>query len=80
MAVTHRVDPAVVDHQEGTTTDLNFIPGHRNDRGGAGGNTEHLHRHTAFVFTQKIVDGQAFEHVTARGVDIDRDVGAIHRP
>ncbi|MCY1432300.1 hypothetical protein D9M71_482920 [compost metagenome] len=70
MTVAREERPAVVDHQEGAAGHLPVAPGQVDNRCGAGSHAKHLGGDLMAVFFQTVVDGDAFEHVTARRVDV----------
>jgi hypothetical protein len=76
VAVAHRDDPAIMDHQERGGADFDRVAGHGDDGSRGGGHAHHLHRHRLRVLAQHVVDGDAFEHVAAEGIDLHFD-GAI---
>ena len=78
MAVAHRYYPAVMDHQKGTAANLNIVPGHSNNRSGAGSNAQHFYSDFPLVLAEKVVNCQSFKHIAARGVDVYRHICTVH--
>ncbi|MNJ60301.1 hypothetical protein D3C77_560230 [compost metagenome] len=63
-----------MDHQEGAAGYLSLSAREEDNRSSAGRHAEHLSGDFVTVLLEAVVDGDAFEHVAARRVDIDGDV------